>query len=148
MYRPAATAIAIAILGQLAGCATVTESTEQQIVVQTVLDNREVVGVGCVLYNDVGKWFITAPGRVTVRKSAAPMRVDCKTDGAEWAYEKIDSKENASLWGNIVLTAGVGYFVDKNTGAGFDYPSTLTVLLRKGPPADDRPAPVSGVTVY
>ena len=148
MHRPAAIVSAIAMLGQLAGCATVTESTEQQIMVQTVLDNREVAGVGCVLYNDVGKWFITAPGRVTVRKSASPMRVDCKTDGAEWAYEKIESKENGSLWGNIVLTAGVGYFVDKNTGAGFDYPSTLTVLLRKGAAADDRPAPASGVTVY
>jgi len=148
MHRPAAIFSAIAMLGQLAGCATVTESTEQQIMVQTVLDNREVVGVGCLLYNDAGKWFITAPGRVTVRKSASPMRVDCKTDGAEWAYEKIESKENGSLWGNIVLTAGVGYFVDKNTGAGFDYPSTLTVLLRKGAAADDRPAPASGVTVY
>src|SRR5471032_2987765 len=92
MHRTLIAIGAFAILGQLAGCATITESTEQQIVVQTVLDNREVVGVGCVLYNDVGKWFITAPGRVTVRKSAAPMRVDCKTDGAEWAYEKSTRK--------------------------------------------------------
>ena len=33
--------------------------------------------------------------------------------------------------GNVVLTAGIGYLVDKRTGIGFDYPNTLTVLMRR-----------------
>ncbi|MES2075252.1 MAG: hypothetical protein V4462_06475 [Pseudomonadota bacterium] len=144
MYRLAA----IAALALTAGCATLTESTQQQVTVQTILDNHEVGGVGCVLYNDVGKWFVTSPARVTIRRSAAPLRVDCKQDGAAWAYEKVDSKVNSSVWGNVVLTAGAGYLVDRNTGAGFDYPATLTVILHKGEEADGRAPPAPGVTVY
>lgn len=132
----------------LSACATLTESTEQNLMVQTVLDHREIAGVGCVLYNDVGKWFVTTPARVTVRKSAGPLRVDCKKEGAAWAYEKVDSKVNASLWGNLVLTVGVGYFVDKNTGAGRDYPTTLTVLMRSQAEPDTGPPPAPGITLY
>ncbi|NRR32725.1 hypothetical protein HSX11_21380 [Oxalobacteraceae bacterium] len=154
MHRLAALAALAATLF-VAGCATLTESTQQQVMVQTIADNREIAGVGCVLYNDVGKWFVTTPARVMIRKSAQPLRVDCHKAsgngvdaGISWAYEKIESKVNATLWGNVVLTAGAGYLVDRNTGAGFDYPSTLTVIMHPGDAADGRPAPAAGVTVY
>jgi len=143
MYRYAVFSAAL-----LSGCATLTEPTEQNLVVQTVFDHRDMPGVGCVLYNDVGKWFVTTPARVTVRRSSAPLRVDCRKDDLAWAYEKVDAKAGASsLWGNVVLTAGAGYFVDRNTGAGFDYPATLTVIMH---PArnDNLPPPAPGVTVY
>jgi len=91
MYlRPAAAVIAL--LAAMAGCASLTESTEQSVLVQTVLDHREIAGVGCVLYNDVGKWFVTTPGRVTLRKSAGPLRIDCQKADKGWAYEKVESK--------------------------------------------------------
>ncbi|HJV02464.1 MAG TPA: hypothetical protein VJ752_18145 [Burkholderiaceae bacterium] len=144
MYRLAA----CACLALLAGCATLTESTQQDVLVQTILDNHELPGVGCVLYNDVGKWFVTTPARVTIRKSAGALRIDCRKDGGDWAYEKVESKVNASLWGNVVLTAGAGYFVDRNTGAGFDYPSTLTVVMHKGDTGEGLPPPPAGVTVF
>ncbi len=131
----------------LAGCATLTESKEQTVLVQTVLENREVLGAGCVLYNDVGKWFVTTPGHVTLRKSATPLRVDCRKDGAAWAYDKVDSKQNGSLWGDVAFTAGIGYLVDRNTGAGFDYPATLTVVLRPDAAEAPRTAP-AGTTLY
>ncbi|TFW29458.1 hypothetical protein [Duganella callida] len=147
MYlRPAAAAAAL--LATLAGCASLTESTEQSVLVQTVLDHREIAGVGCVLYNDVGKWFVTTPGRVTLRKSAGPLRIDCAREEKGWAYEKVDSKVNANLWGNLALTAGVGYFVDKNTGAGYDYPSTLTVVMHAAQDKEDGPPPPAGVTLF
>jgi hypothetical protein len=147
LHRHAVIAATAALLA-LGGCASISESTDQEILVQTIQDNRELSGVGCVLYNDVGKWFVTSPGRVTVRRSHEPLRVDCRKDGASWAYEKIDSKENGTLWGNIVLTAGVGYLVDRNTGAGFDYPSTVTVIMRKQEQVDETAPPPAGVTVY
>ncbi|MGV7210685.1 hypothetical protein ACLB1G_22865 [Oxalobacteraceae bacterium A2-2] len=147
-YRYACGAPAVLVALLLSGCATVTEPVDQNLLVQTVLDHREIEGVGCVLANDVGRWFVTTPARVTVRKSAGPLRVDCKKEGAAWAYEKVDSRSNATLWGNLVLTAGVGYFVDRNTGAGYDYPSTLTVLMRPAQEPDNGPPPVPGVTLY
>lgn len=140
---------AIAALAMMAGCATLTDSNVQQVRVQTILENREVSGVGCVLFNDVGRWFVTSPGSVSIRKSNQPLRVDCRQEGASWAYEKVDSKLNATVWGNVLLTAGAGYLVDRNTGAGYDYPDTLTVLLhRQEAAATALPVPAAGLTVY
>lgn len=156
-FRPAAASFSAvscaALLSLMAmlsmgGCASLTESTQQNVLVQTVLDHREIGGVGCVLYNDVGKWFVTTPARLTLRKSAAPLRIDCSKEGAAWAYEKVDPKANGNLWGNVILTAGVGYVIDRNTGAGYDYPSILTVVMRPAAERDDGPAPAAGVTLY
>jgi hypothetical protein len=132
----------------LGGCGTLTESTTQQVLVQTVLDHQEVAGVGCVLYNDSGKWFVTTPGRVVLRKSRSPLHVDCRKQGAGWAHEQVAWRENSTLWGNVVLTAGVGIFVDRNTGQGFDYPDVLTVELRRREAGEVRSVPDAGRTVY
>ncbi|MFS2007400.1 hypothetical protein ACEN9F_27675 [Duganella sp. CT11-25] len=148
ILRPAAAAAALLAVLALAGCASLTESTQQSVLVQTVLEHREIAGVGCVLYNDVGKWFVTTPGRVTLRKSASPLRIDCQKEDKGWAYEKVDSKADGNLWGNVVLTAGVGYFIDKNTGAGYDYPATLVVVMHPAKDKEEGPPPAAGVTLY
>ncbi|MBV6319888.1 hypothetical protein [Duganella violaceipulchra] len=145
-FRPVAAALVLPAL--IAGCASLTESTQQNVLVQTVLDHREIAGVGCVLYNDVGKWFVTTPARITLRKSAGALRIDCQKEGTGWAYEKVDSKVDGNLWGNLALTAGVGYFIDKNTGAGYDYPATLTVVMHADAQRDGLPPPAPGVTLY
>ncbi|MET3134238.1 hypothetical protein AAKU55_004533 [Oxalobacteraceae bacterium GrIS 1.11] len=138
-------AAAIASLALLGACATLTESYQQVLTVQTIMDNHEVPGVGCILSNDAGKWFVTTPARVTVRKSTGQLRVDCKQDGGAWADEEIASRVDASLWGNLVLTLGVGYLVDRNTGAGFDYPATLTIVMKKSGAAAPVAAPPASI---
>ncbi|UGQ47693.1 hypothetical protein [Massilia endophytica] len=138
---------AVLAASALAGCATMTEPVDQYVMVQTVLDHQQVAGVGCVLSNDVGRWFVTSPGRVQIRKSAAPLVVDCRS-GDAWTVDRIDPKQNSSKWGNILLTAGAGQVVDRQTGAGFDYPATLTVILRRGERGDARMAPPAGSAVY
>ncbi|HAT30817.1 MAG TPA: hypothetical protein DCW29_08190 [Janthinobacterium sp.] len=143
MYRYAA----IAALTLVGGCATLTESNQQTLTVQTIEDHHAVAGVGCILANDVGKWFIMAPGRVTIQKSAGRLRVDCRKDSAGSASEEIASKVDASLWGNVVLTLGLGYLVDRQTGAGFDYPDTLTIEMKNGAAAPAA-APSAGSLVY
>ncbi|AQR68375.1 hypothetical protein BZG29_08405 [Janthinobacterium sp. LM6] len=136
----------------LGGCATLTGNTEQMVLVQTIQDNRELTGAGCILSNDVGKWFVTTPGRITIRKSQEPLKVDCRKHGspAIATDDHIDPKLNGSVWGNVILTLGVGYFVDRNTGAGFDYPSILTIVMqdpaRLAPPAP-MPAPPPAAAV-
>jgi hypothetical protein len=69
--------------------------------------------------------------------------VDCRLNDV-WAVDQIDPKQNGSRWGNILLTAGAGQFVDRQTGAGFDYPTTLTVLLKRVPPGNQPGMPASG----
>ncbi len=122
---------ALALLGALTGCATVSESHQQDLMVHAILDNREIGDVGCVLTNDAGRWFVVAPGHVTVTKSAGNLYVDCKKGVVSAGQERFASRANTSATvGNAVTTLGLGYLLDKRTGAGFDYPETLTVLMR------------------
>ena len=123
--------IVVASLLSITGCASVTGSKLQPVSVQTALDNKEVAGIGCTLTNDAGKWFVTTPGSVTVNKSTGDMAVDCVKDANIVGHETVVSKSNGAVWGNIILGGGIGYIVDRNTGAGFDYPNTITVMLRK-----------------
>ena len=120
------------LLAMLGGCATITESSQQVLLVQTIQDNHEISGVGCVLTNEAGRWFVTTPGRVTVQKSPGKLWVDCRNGPAAAGQDVVQSKSNTvTLIGNVVTTAGLGYFVDKRTGAGYDYPDTLTVIMHR-----------------
>ncbi|MFC0131649.1 hypothetical protein [Massilia eurypsychrophila] len=134
----------------LQGCATVFDTNEQEIAVRAVLDHREVGGVGCVLSNKAGRWFVMAPGRVTVRKSVYPLVVDCKKEGVGAASETVDSHFGIiKLVGNFVASGGWGYLVDRDSGAGFDYPVTLTVLMRRAVPnTQDEEQPGASNQVY
>jgi len=67
---------------------------------------------------------------VAVRKSAGNLYVDCKKGNVSVGQERFASRpNNAATIGNAVTTAGLGYLYDKRTGAGFEYPQTLTVLM-------------------
>jgi hypothetical protein len=113
----------------LSGCASVAGEKMQPIAVQSIQDNKEVAGVGCTLTNDAGSWFVTSPGSVVVHKSTGDLAIDCKKENL-FGKETLVSKSNGAVWGNLLLGGGIGYIVDRNTGAGFDYPSTVTVKLR------------------
>jgi hypothetical protein len=120
----------------LGGCATVLEGNHQELTVQAIENNKELFDVGCVLQNNAGRWFVTAPGKVMVQRSVGELKIDCKkaaaySSGGDTVVSKVN---NVGLWGNVVLTAGIGYYVDKRTGSGFDYPSTITVIMTSTPP--------------
>lgn len=122
--------LALTLFMFLTGCASVTGSKLQPLSVQTIQDGKEVSGVGCTLTNDAGKWFVTTPGSVTVQKSTGDMAVDCAKDDLR-GRESLVSKSNGAVWGNIIAGGGIGYIIDRNTGAGFDYPNIVTVVLNR-----------------
>ena len=124
------TILAIATLSLLTGCASIAGERMQPITVKTLHDNVEIAGVGCTLTNDAGSWFVTTPGSITVHKSTGDLAVDCKKD-AFAGNQTLVSKSNGAVWGNVLIGGGIGYIVDRNTGAGFDYPGSTTVMLRK-----------------
>ncbi len=133
MKQTIRTACVLLAIG-LGGCATVLESNQQLLTVQAIEDNKELVNVGCVLSNGAGRWFVTAPGSVMVTKSTGDLKIDCKKADISSGSDTLVSKlNNVGLWGNAILTAGIGYYVDKRTGSGFDYPSTVTVIMRRTP---------------
>ncbi|QOY96585.1 hypothetical protein IM543_08480 [Massilia sp. UMI-21] len=123
----------------LGGCATVADAPrQQQLELHAVLDYQEVVGVGCLLSNDLGRWFVVAPGRVTIARSAAPLVVDCKKAGTGAGQEQVGSRPDAlSLMGNVVISAGMGLIVDRYSGAGWSYPANLTVLMAPAAPREE-----------
>ncbi len=128
----------------LTGCASIAGQKMQPMTVMTVHDNQEVAGIGCTLTNDEGSWFLTSPGSVTVHKSTGDLAITCKKDALA-GNAMIVSKSNTAVWGNILIGGGIGYIIDRNTGAGFDYPNTVTIMLRQlgDKPAAPAPAPVA-----
>ena len=131
LFRPFAVA-AFALLG---GCATMSDSPVQQLEVRAVLDYREIGGVGCILSNDVGRWYMIAPGRVTVTRSSQPISISCKKGASASAAEVVQARlDTNKLMGNLVTSAGIGYFVDRHSGAGYGYPAILTVLMQPAAP--------------
>jgi hypothetical protein len=124
------TIIVVAVLAAMTGCASISGERMQPINVKTVHDNVEVAGIGCTLTNDAGSWFLTSPGSVTVHKSTGDLAIDCKKDTFA-GNQTLVSKANGAVWGNVLLGGGIGYIVDRNTGAGFNYPGSTTVMLRR-----------------
>jgi hypothetical protein len=135
--------VAVALMAAAGGCATLTDSDRQVVALQTIQDHREIAGAGCVLSNRAGRWFVTSPGRVTIDRSPGPLAVDCASDGGGSGRELVASRfDTGKLIGNLVVTAGLGYLVDSRSGAGFAYPSTLTVILHQAP-AQATPSPAA-----
>lgn len=133
-HRTFRTACALAMAAALGGCAAMGELPTQQLEIHTILDHREVAGVGCVLANSAGRWFVVAPGRITVQRSRDPLTVDCARDGAG-AVEVAQARatgliDGDKLIGNLVIKAGLDGYVSRFDGAGVAYPGMLTVLLR------------------
>ncbi|MFA6921396.1 MAG: hypothetical protein WC216_06095 [Gallionella sp.] len=123
--------LAIASLLAVTGCASISGEKLQPVSVKTVQNNVEVAGVECTLMNDTGKWTVTTPGSVTVHKSTGDLAIDCSKDGGTAGHETLVSKSNGAVWGNVLVGGGIGYLVDRSTGAGFNYPDSITVVLRK-----------------
>lgn len=122
--------VSAAILLATTGCASISGEKLQPITIQTVHDSKEIAGVGCTLTNDAGSWFLTTPGSVTVHKSTGDLAIDCKKDDV-FGRQTLVSKSNGAVWGNILAGGGIGYIVDRNTGAGFDYPATTMIVMRR-----------------
>ncbi|WP_051971328.1 hypothetical protein [Massilia sp. 9096] len=133
-----APALFAALAAALAGCASMGELPTQQLELHAILDHREVAGVGCVLANSAGRWFVVAPGRITVQRSRDPLTVDCARDGAS-AVEVAPARatgliDGDKLIGKLVVKAGLDGYVSRFDGAGVAYPNVLTVLLRPARP--------------
>lgn len=123
--------LACSIVLLLGGCASITGSQVQPISIQTSQGSAIVTGASCTLSNDAGKWFVKTPGSVTVKKSTGDLTVECAKNDAS-GHENVVSKANTNVWGNILLGGIIGYAVDRNSGAGFDYPGSVTIKMGIG----------------
>lgn len=112
----------------LTACASMTSGTQQDFAIQTRHGDVERSGMDCELHNDTGSWSLTSPAGVTLHKSAENLEVECK-DGQLTGKASVASTANAAYASNFLFLFGIGYWFDKLTGAGFDYPETIVVQL-------------------
>ena len=124
-------ALVALLLPLIFGCASVTGSKEQQTAITATCDGVQVSGATCTVTNDKGSWTTKTPGSVNLTKSYEDISVKCTFADSQGAAV-MSSKSNGGVWANILLGGGIGYLVDRNTGAGFNYPTSITVPLGEG----------------
>jgi hypothetical protein len=113
----------------LMGCATLTGSSTQSVSVETVeRSGHRIMGAECRLNNDKGIWTVKAPTHVQVGRSGEDLSVHCTAEGHEPGLVKVISRANGGMVGNVVFGGVVGALVD-NSGAGYDYPAVIRVVM-------------------
>jgi hypothetical protein len=121
---------ACVISSTLIGCASVTGTTGQSVSVETLSKSGvNVSGASCELSNSKGKFFVNTPGTVPIRRSNDDMSVVCRKDGIEPGIATVVSETKGMMFGNILLGGGIGALVDHNTGAAYEYPSLIQVMM-------------------
>ncbi len=130
-FRPALLPLAIIMFVTItSGCASITGTTNQSISVQTrSQQGKEMPGCACELTNNKGKWFVTSPGSVTVTRSNDDMQVLCNKEGSEPGRASVVSETKGSMFGNIIFGGGIGAIVDHNSGAAYEYPALIQVVM-------------------
>jgi len=141
--------VVIVVLAISSGCASITGTTNQSISVQTREQaGKEVSGAACELSNSKGKWFITSPGSVTVTRSNDDMQVLCNKKDSEPGRASVVSATKGAMFGNILLGGGIGAIIDHNSGAAYEYPAFIQVIMgtftKIEPPQTPAEQPASG----
>ena len=125
------------IFSFLTGCASISESKNQSMSVST----GDVTGAMCTLSNSKGTYYVNStPGSVMVRNACDQLTVTCKKDGyvpANPAAGSIQDKSKGMAWGNILFGGIIGIAVDRNTGAGCNYPQQNIIFPMQKVSAED-----------
>jgi hypothetical protein len=121
-------ALAVSLLST--GCASIVSGSNQPLSVETISSSGGAVsGATCRLTNNKGTWFVVSPGSVTVGRSGENLSVTCNKDGHEPGIVSAKSSVKGMAFGNILAGGFIGGAIDAGTGAAFDYPSLIQVLM-------------------
>lgn len=130
MYSLSIRILAITLAALATGCASVTGSPHQSIAIETRDHTGDPVGgANCELINNKGRWLLTTPGSVTVNKSNQDMYVTCTKEGLDTARQTVISETRGAMFGNIIIGGGIGALIDHSSGAAYDYPASLLIVL-------------------
>ena len=111
----------------ITSCASTMSGSSQNI---TVTSN--VQGATCTLSNDKGTWSLSTPGSAVVTSSRVNLALTCAKEGYVNGVASLPSKhKDSATLGNVLLGGGIGYIIDRKSGAAFIYPQQVTVDLAK-----------------
>ncbi len=115
----------------LTGCASIVSGTNQVMSIDARhKDSRQsVVGASCELNNGKGVYYVTTPGTVTVNRAYEPLSVKCEKDNYMPGIASVPSVTKGMAFGNILFGGFVGAGVDMATGAAYDYPNSIRIIM-------------------
>ena len=129
----------------LAGCASVSGGNVQKMYVQAQSQNGAAVsGADCTLTNDKGSWRLTAPGDTSIVRSNKRMEVKCDKSPLPPGVVSVESATRGAMYGNIILGGVVGAVIDHSSGAAYEYPEMIKVIMGRMVSMDVPKQPVSG----
>ncbi|WP_350333933.1 translation initiation factor 2 [Coralliovum pocilloporae] len=110
----------------LAGCASITRGTTQQI---TISSNP--AGAQCTVDQNGTRIadIPSTPQIITVSKSKHDLNLTCNKDGYQTAIHQIPSDVEAMTAGNLIFGGVVGLAIDAGSGAINKYDANVTVTL-------------------
>jgi hypothetical protein len=114
---------------QLTGCASIVSGTNQALTVETRSDTGALSGASCKLSNNKGSWYLTSPGSTTVNRSFEDLSISCDKTDYKTGSLTVKSSTKAMALGNIIFGGVIGAGVDVATGAAYDYPAVITVVM-------------------
>lgn len=139
-------AIVVSAASMLTGCASIVNGTNQVISVETRAGDQIVSGAQCKLDNGKGVYFVTTPGTVTVHRAYADMNVKCEKENVAPGTASIKSSTKAMAFGNILFGGVIGAAIDTGSGAAYDYPDLITVVMGEPAPAAASPSSTTPAT--
>lgn len=112
------------------GCASIVSGTNQSVSLETrSKEGQAVMGANCKLSNNKGTWYVTSPGSVVVNRSYEDLLIDCEKENQQPGLASVKSSTKAMAFGNILFGGVIGAGVDIASGAAYDYPTMITVLM-------------------
>ncbi|MDP3795478.1 MAG: hypothetical protein Q8R13_06205 [bacterium] len=88
-----------------------------------------VGGATCQLNNGKGVYYVTTPGTVTVNRAYEDLSIKCEKDDFLPGLASVKSTTKGMAFGNILFGGFIGAGVDAATGAAYDYPSMIKVIM-------------------
>jgi len=121
--------LAIIILYTASGCASLTSSEMQSMVLETKHNDHPESTV-CTAENSRGE-YILVPGKPgKVRRSRDALHIEC-TNQTQFGYQNVDSRRrNGTKFVNFMLDfCSISCTIDRKTGKGYGYTPRQTVYM-------------------
>lgn len=115
----------------LSGCAAIVGGTDQTLVIDTVNSRGEkVANVACTVKNSKGEWLTVTPSYMVIGRSHSQLEIACNKPSYPTAFTTQNPSMRILVLGNIVFGGPIGLGIDLVTGAAFDYPPVIPVVIQ------------------
>ncbi len=125
----AVTALTTTCASILASCASIVNGSNQVISVDARHKDQPLAGASCQLNIDKGIFYVTTRGTVTVHRPYDDMHIKCDKEGMSSGITTVKSSTKPIAFGNILFSGPIDVAVNAGTGAVYDYPPLIIVLM-------------------